>query len=143
MTPDTSHNSPELAALKAQLDQKSAELVRTMLSNRGFTFLSGESLPNGEGFEHVAKLDDGSSTVVILTSRVSMADGACQLEFDSEGRMQFSPPWIEHILNQLPDDSPSKQAILTTDNLVTAIAGVDTVTNEFKFLKVDASEHTD
>lgn len=109
------------------------------MTNRGFTFLDGEQLEDGSGFEHVACLDliEESKTVFIITSRVQITNCGCQLEFDSGGRMQFSKEWINENLRLLPDDSDAKQAILQADNLIALVAGVDTATDEFQIIKVD------
>jgi len=132
---------PTPEQLKKQLDRKSAELVRTVLTNRGFTFLDGEQLEDGSSFEHVACLDliEESKTVFIITSRVKITNFGCQLEFDDGGRMQFSKEWIDENLRLLPDYSNAKQAIQQADNLIALVAGVDTATDEFQIIKVDTA----
>lgn len=80
---------------------------------------------------------------MIVSSRVPIADCGLQLEFDSEGNMQFSDPWIVRILHKLPDDSQARQAIqrsMKNDTLRTCVAGVDTVTGEFQMISVNARD---
>ncbi len=132
---------PAKYELQNKLREKTIELVETTLTNRGLTLHSGGQLPDGTGFEHVASThhSNGNFLVAIFSSRVPIRDGEAQLEFDDQGLMQFSPEWIDRIMNQLPDDSDAKQVILKADVLNTVLIGMDEVTGEMKMLKVNAT----
>jgi hypothetical protein len=127
--------------IKQKLDLKSAELVHTMLVNRGCDPLSGKKNSQQEGFEHVFRLEpgDGTTVIMIASSRVAISNCGFQLEFDDEENMQFSKSWLDKILSELPESSEAKQAINSADKLITAVAGMDTETGKFEIIPVDAS----
>ena len=136
------HSPDELEQVTKQLHQKSAQLVETVLANRGFTIHSGGQLSDGSGFEHVvsAKTSSGDYMVMIVSSRVALRDSGFQLEFDVDSNMQFSPAWIDRIMKRLPDDSEAKQAIQKADVLRTVVGGIDEVTDKMEFVVVDAND---
>lgn len=127
--------------IQRKLEQKSAELVNTMLVNRGCVPLSGIKNAHLQGFEHVYSMEpgDGTSVVMIVSSRIHISNCSFQLEFDDEGNMQFSKAWMSSILQKLPDASEAKQAINSADKILTVVAGMDTETNKFEIIPVDAT----
>jgi hypothetical protein len=121
--------------------------VNEYLTEQGFELAEGGKLPapeggEGEGFEHVGsgRLPTGEIMTVIVSSRPDIRNCAFQLEFDVDNNMQLSTPWINRILNLLPDDDDAKQMIQSAEIIKTAIAGKDMISHKFEFIVVNADK---
>lgn len=107
--------------------EKTEKLTSSILKDSGYKELAGAKYHGGsnKGFDHVIQDTDG--TVIIIYSKQLANSGATKLGTSNAG-VQLNTPAIEAVLEQLPNNSEAKIAILKTmrlGKLKTAVIGVD------------------
>ncbi|MGZ7896677.1 VENN motif pre-toxin domain-containing protein [Haemophilus sp. SZY H52] len=107
---------------------KTESLIHDLAKRSGYEPLQGGKYGSNNGFDHVLVGKDGS--VVIIDSKQIKTNGAIQVSSKGAGKTnQLSSEWINAVLDQLPNNDPTKLAIKNAErngkSIKTIIAGVD------------------
>jgi len=127
--------------IEQKLKTKQAELILDVFTEQGWRALSDAQNEQGEGFDFVftKTLKAGSEPTVLVVGNNQIEEGGCQLSFSEQNNMQLSTPWIAEMLAYLPEQSETKQTLVAASIIETAVAGLDSVTQKFVFIPVEAN----
>lgn len=132
----TENNSDE-AKHARKLHEAQYALTKSMLSSRGWEWVTFPEIKDAPGFDLLMKSeDDEGQTMALIIGLNEIDDGGVQLYFNKKKAMQFSPEWYQPILAALPDDCQAKKLLTSGALIITAVAGLDKTDQEFKLIKV-------
>ena len=106
------------------------QLVDDIIENSSsYKLLSGGKYGGGSnnGFDQVVQSADGSVTIIMDSKQID-ASGGVQMGSAFDGQNQLSSSWIDGVLDNLPENSPARLAIVqakANGTLKTAVAGLD------------------
>jgi filamentous hemagglutinin len=124
---------------------KTENLVNTTLkADPNVTVLDGTKYGANNGLDHVVQFKDpqtGQTMTMIIDSKQLAKNGSTSLDPNAAGgTLQLSQNSLKVVLNNLPDNSPAKQAILNAQfdgTLIKAVSYVDKTTGELKIVPVN------
>lgn len=120
---------------------KTEQLTSMIAQRQGWNELSGGRYGGGSnnGFDHVLQGPDGTVTIVLDSKQIN--NGSAQLGTTTSGEVvQLSERWITNVLDELPNSSPAKIAVLAAirdGTLAKGVIGVDKLTGQVTLIRVN------
>lgn len=136
----TNYDPQKLNQLEQKLGAQSEALTERIFKNRGYTLVEGGKLPSNQGIDTTALMKDSNGKLHVVVIDTKQIDGSFKLGVTNEGQ-QLSDTWINAKLSKMDPNSEAYKQIDKAQRegtLVTAVAGVDHKTGEYKIVPVNA-----
>lgn len=134
---------PAAASIKNEERSMSArkQLFESIITRQGATLLPGHYGGDANS-DQLAIAQSEKAVTLVLGLKVLDATGGLHLSTSPEGYVQYSKPWLEHLVQQLNHDSSTKAAgaailrALQSDTLVAGVACLDINTQQVRMLRI-------